>query len=199
VTTERISHRWAATPSWSGRASDLRRAQVRSRGPQPVPDAPTGPVDSERRVVGAPAFDGQVGELWDTLVNVLGTLPSRASAVICTADGFPVVSFGYDRHDLVPAARLTVQKFAEPRPEPAAYGPRHAAATDHLGSCVETLELTCGLTQAVIASIPVEHERYLLSITADSVSMSVLEAWTRETADQFRTLLLASQDAGVRV
>lgn len=188
MTTQPISHRWAATPSWSGRASDFRRAQVRSRGPQPVPSAPTGPVDSERRVVGAPAFDSQVEEMWQTLVDVLDTLPSRSSAMICTADGFPVASFGYNRHDLVPAARLTVQKFAEPRPERAAYGPRHASA-DHPESRVETLELTCGLTQTVIASIPVEHEPYLLSITADSVSMAVLEAWTRESADQFRQLL----------
>ncbi|RYB91071.1 hypothetical protein EUA93_19275 [Nocardioides oleivorans] len=190
MTTERISHRWAATPSWSGRASDFRRAQVRSRGPQPVPAAPTGPVESARRVAGAPAFDGQVAEQWESLVDVLDALPSRSSAMICTADGFPVVSFGYDRHDLVPAARLTVQKFAEPRPEPAAYGPRHAAVAGRIGTSVETLELTCGLTQTVIASIPVDHEHYLLSITADAVSMAVLEAWTRETADQFRVLLL---------
>ncbi|SEC80165.1 hypothetical protein SAMN04489844_3017 [Nocardioides exalbidus] len=195
MTTERISHRWAATPSWSGRASDFRRAQVRSRGPQAVPTSPTGPVESERRVVGAPAFDGQVGELWQTLVGVLGTLPSRSSAMICTADGFPVVSHGYDRHDLVPAARLTVQKFAEPRPEHAAYDPRHAAFAAHPDSSVDTVELTCGLTQTVIASIPVEREHYLLSITADSVSMSVLEAWTRETADQFRVLLLPAPAA----
>lgn len=162
-----------------------------------MPSAPTGPVDSERSISGAPTFDGQVGELWQTLVGVLGTLPSRSSAMICTADGFPVVSYGYDRHDLVPAARLTVQKFAEPRPVPAAYGPRHAVPGDGAEACVETIELTCGLTQTVIASIPVTREQYLLSITADSVSMAVLEAWTRETADQFRVLLHPAAAVGV--
>ena len=155
-----------------------------ARSPEPVATEPTGPVASAGRADAAPNaatsnVDGPVEELWQTLVEVLGTLESPASALLCTADGFPVVGYGYCRADLVPAARLTGKMFVS-----RSQGPLGGST-----AAVRTVELTSGLTQTVIASIPTPQGHHLLSITADGVSMPVLQAWTHQTADELRGLL----------
>ncbi|MBD3916073.1 hypothetical protein [Nocardioides hwasunensis] len=167
MTTERIPHpgRWATQPAWPGRASRLRRQQV---------------------MAGTHGGGTPVQELWASLTEVLSTLDSPASAMLCTLDGFPVASHGYVRADLVHVARLTGRMFLERRQDVNAASPRHAGAE----SGVETVEHTTGPTQSVIASISAGQDRYLLSVAADDVSMPVLEAWTREAADQLRTVLL---------
>lgn len=182
MTTARIanpSRRPAA--SWSGRASDFRRAQVRARGPEPVAEGPTGPVDVSGRTTPRPhAVLGTVREVWQSLVTVLDELDAPSSALLCTADGFPIVGYGYCRADLVPAARLTGKMFVshgrEPGPDPRA---------------VETVALTSGPTQTVIASIPAGQTQHLLSVTADGVSMPILQAWTTYAAVELRELLTA--------
>lgn len=169
------------TSSWAGRASDFRRAQVKARGPEVVTHGPTGPVASEGRAAGGTSSVlGTVDELWQSLVEVLETLDSRSSALLCTADGFPVVGYGYCRADLVPAARVTGRMFVA--------GGHDPAADSH---AVETVALTSGATQTVIASIPTGPSPHLLSITADGVSMPVLQAWTHQAAVELGELLAA--------
>lgn len=167
------------TSSWAGRASDFRRAQVKARGPEPLTHGPTGPVASTGgRTSGATAVLGTVDELWQSLVEVLETLDSQCSALLCTSDGFPVVGYGYCRADLVPAARLTGKMFVSGGHD-----------TDAGAQTVETVALTSGATQTVIASVPSGQSPHLLSITADGVSMPVLQAWTHQTAVELGELL----------
>lgn len=182
MTTARIaSPSRRSTSSWSGRASDFRREQVRARGPEPVSLGATGPVDSTSRATSGPtAVLGTVEELWQSLVAVLDTLDTQATALLCTSDGFPVVGYGYCRPDVVPAARLT-RKMFETR--------AHELSPD--AEVVETVALTSGPTQTVIAAIPGGPTQHLLSITADDVSMSVLQAWTHQAAVELRELLAA--------
>jgi hypothetical protein len=167
VTTERLSipaTRMAA--AWTGRASQHRREQVQAHDDDHRP-APThrGPLDS----------DGPVESLWRNLTEVLDALPSPAQALLCTADGAAVVSYGYHRADLSSAAHLTGKMFAARRLE---------ATPSTSGSGTLTVQLTSGLAHTVIAAFPTARGRHLLSISADGVSLPVLEAWTRHTADR---------------
>jgi len=55
---------------------------------------------------------------------------------------------------------------------------------------VDTAELTLGLRHTVIASVPSPaSERHLLTVTAQGVSVQVLEAWTRQLADDIHQAL----------
>jgi hypothetical protein len=147
----------------------------------PVVDGATGPVDSAGRLHGGTgAALATVDEVWQSLVAVLDELDAPSSALLCTADGFPIVGHGYCRADLVPAARLTGKMFA-------AHGP----VTGHDPQAVESVALTSGPTQTVIASIPSAQGHHLLSITADGVSMPILQAWTTYAAVELRELLAA--------
>ena len=52
------------------------------------------------------------------------------------------------------------------------------------------MELTLGLRHTVIASVPSpEKERHLLTVTAQGMSVQVLEAWTRRLAGDIHQAL----------
>lgn len=162
MTTERIAtqHRWSAS-AWAGRASHHRREQVR-RVPEPTANGLSAAVD----------------ELWDTLVGVLRTLDFPSSALLCTADGVPVMGYGLSQPELAAASVSTGRNYA-------AHGVRRPRT-------VETLELESGTNQTVIASVPAAgHSHVLLAVRTAGVSMPVLQAWTRQTADELRELLAA--------
>ena len=64
---------------------------------------------------------------------------------------------------------------------------------------VDTAELTLGLRHTVIASVPLPaSERHLLTVTAQGVSVQVLEAWTRRLADDIHQACpsVMSRDVG---
>ena len=140
--------------SWAGRASQHRRRQVRAGGPE---------------------SDARVHHLWASLVEVLRSIDSPSSALLCTADGTPVVAYGLPRAVLKTASRQAGTVFAA-----------QTTAADG----VETLELTSGLQHTVIASVPSPaQEDHLLSVTAEGVSLPLLEAWTRKAAEDLSELL----------
>ena len=145
--------------SWVGRSSQRRRQQV-SR-----------------------ASDGdRVQPLWESLVDVLQAIDTPSSALLCTADGFPLAAYGLPRTDLAQVSSETGTAFAA-RAEPTA-----PAGTEGV---VETVELSA-LRHTVIASVPGSADAdHLLAITAEGVSLPLLQAWTRQTAEDLREVLSA--------
>jgi hypothetical protein len=177
VTTERLTipaTRLAA--AWTGRASQHRREQVQAREDHPLAAPPSGPS----------AADGPVEALWRNLTEVLDALETPAQAMLCTTDGVAIVSYGYHRADLSSAAHLAGKMFSARRLE---------AVPATSGSGTLTVQLTSGLAHTVIAAFPTARGRHLLSISADGVSLPVLEAWTRHTADRLSVTLGGQQDA----
>lgn len=128
-----------------------------------------------------------VHHLWDSLVEVLRSIDTPSSALLCTATGAPVAAYGLPRTDLPLAARRTGRMFA---------GRTHEAGASRHGGpdAVETLELTTGLRHTVIASVPAPAQGdHLLCISAEGVSLPLLQAWTRRAAEDLREAL-AGQD-----
>lgn len=150
--------------AWPGRASQLRRQQVRA---------------------GEPGTVARVQPLWESLVDVLRGIGSPASALLCTADGAPVAAYGLPRTDLPRTSRRTGRVFAA-RSQPSDVG-------QHAGSdSIEILELTSGQRHTVIASVPgASQGDHLLSVTAEGVSLPLLQAWTRCAAEDLCEVLAA--------
>lgn len=158
--SSRRSTRRAA--SWAGRASQHRRQQVSSGGPAPV---------------------AMVHTLWESLVDVLRTIDSPSTALLCTADGAPVAAYGLPRTAVQGASLETGTAFAS-RTRPTEIGPGLPLAH------IETVEFTEGGRHTVIASVPgPANGDHLLSVTAEGVSLLVLQAWTRQAAEDLRALL----------
>lgn len=154
------SHR--RTASWAGRASQLRREQVRGR----TTDTAAG-----------------VHHLWESLVEVLRSIDAPSSALLCTADGAPVAAYGLNRQDLPLASRRTGKMFA-------ARTHRLGAGTGTGPDAVETVELTSGLRHTVIASVPAHLQGdHLLCVSAEGVSAPLLQAWTRRAAEDLCEVL----------
>lgn len=162
--------------SWSGRASQHRRDQVRG----------TCPTESGT----------EVHLLWQSLVEVLSSIDKPSSALLCTAKGAPVAAFGLPRTDLPLASRRTGRMFAT-------RSHRHDAAAGARPGAVETLQLTSGLRHTVIASVPAgAMGDHLLCVTAEGVSLPLLQAWTRRAAEELGEALadqgsLSSSSAAV--
>ncbi|GAA5117912.1 hypothetical protein GCM10023339_29600 [Alloalcanivorax gelatiniphagus] len=183
------------------RASDHRRAQVRSRGPEAVLDGPTGPVASTRSTEPTqeptveqpveqpvePAVDpvrARVEQAWTLVVQVLGhEVGTLSSALLCTTDGQALATHGLADPDVPDVARVTSTVFASARELTAA---RHGAQE----GVVETVQLSSGGSHTVVASVPVAgHDPLVLSVTADSDSFGVMLVQTRQAADGLRELL----------
>ena len=131
----------------------------------------------EKLVEQAPAPGSPVGPLWASLVDVLGAIDGPSSALLATADGDAVAVHGLARGDVARVARQSRAAFAARTGGP---HPDHA---------VDTVELTVGLCHTVIASVPSAHGRHLLTVTAQGVSVQVLEAWTRRLGDDIHLAL----------
>jgi hypothetical protein len=145
--------------SWSARASRRRREQLLGR---------------------APAADSPVQHLWASLVDVLGAIDGPSTALLATAGGDPVAVHGLAGSDVARVARQDRAVFGARVPAPLPDGP----------TPVETVELTLGLRHTVIASVPAKAgDGHLLSVTAQGVSIQVLEAWTRRLAEDIRAAL----------
>ncbi|MCY4725760.1 hypothetical protein NYO98_05665 [Nocardioides sp. STR2] len=129
-----------------------------------------------------PGPDSPIGCLWASLVDVLGAIDGPSSALLATADGDAVAVHGLAQGDVARVARQSRAAFAARAPG----GPDPEQAVD-------TVELTLGLRHTVIASVPApEHGRHLLTVTAQGVSVQVLEAWTRRLADDIHLALSAT-------
>jgi len=119
----------------------------------------------------SPGPDSPVGRLWASLVEVLGA-----------ADGHAVAVHGLARADVARVARQSRAAFAARTPG----GPDPDRVVD-------TVELTLGLRHTVIASVPSPaHGRHFLTVTAQGVSVQVLEAWTRRLADDIHHAMPAT-------
>jgi hypothetical protein len=133
-------------------------------------------------VAQAPGPDSPVGRLWASLVEVLASIDGPSSALLATADGDPVAVHGLARADVSRVARQSRAAFSTRTPG----GPDADRAVD-------TVELTLGLRHTVVASVPSPGtERHLLTVTAQGVSVQVLEAWTRRLADDIHEALAAT-------
>ncbi|NPC43085.1 hypothetical protein [Nocardioides sp. zg-1230] len=164
MTADPVSpHPLARGGSWAGRASRRGRAELLEQSPG----------------AGTP-----VCHLWTSLVDVLAALDGPSSALLATVDGDAVAVHGLAKDDVARIARQSRAAFAARTPG----GPDPDEAVD-------TVELTVGLRHTVIASVPAPtptDERHLLTVTAQGVSVQVLEAWTRRLADDMHEALAAS-------
>ncbi len=164
MTADPVSpHSLARGGSWAGRASRRGRGKLLEQSPRP----------------GTP-----VCHLWTSLVDVLGALDGPSSALLATADGDAVAVHGLAEDDVARIARQSRAAFAA----------RTSGGPDP-DEAVDTVELTVGLRHTVIASVPAPtptDERHLLTVTAQGVSVQVLEAWTRRLADDMHEALAAS-------
>lgn len=150
--------------SWVGRASHHRRHQVRSRRPQSL---------------------GGVQALWESLVEVLRAIDGPSSALLCTADGAPVATYGLPKTEVPRVSFETGSVFAARTPP--------LDLQDSSPGEVETVELSADQRHTVIAWVPGPPQgHHLLSVTAEGVSLPVLHAWTRQAAEDLGELL-ASQ------
>jgi hypothetical protein len=134
----------------------------------------------EKLVEQSPGSGSPVAPLWASLVDVLGAIDGPSSALLATADGEAVAVHGLVRGDIARVARQSRAAFAT-RP---AGGPDPELAVD-------TVELTVGMCHTVIASVPSTRERHLLTVSAQGVSVQVLEAWTRQLAGDIHRALSA--------
>lgn len=125
-----------------------------------------------------PAADSPVHHLWASLVDVLGAIDGPCTALLATAGGDPVAVHGLAGSDVARVARQ----------DRAVFGARIPAALPDGPAPVETVEVTLGLRHTVIASVPAGGG-HLLSVTAQGVSIQVLEAWTRRLAEDIRAAL----------
>ena len=138
-----------------------------------------------RQQVSLEAEGARVQPLWESLVDVLRAMESPSSALLCTADGFPVAAYGLPRTDLPKVSLETGSTFA------ARAVPTDAGADTARGA-VETVELTAGQRHTVIASVPGSAlADHLLAVTAEGVSLPLLQAWTRRAAEDLCEVLAA--------
>lgn len=165
MTTELISPpAFRPRAVWAGRVSQHRRTQVGAR---------------------APESGARLREQWESLAEVLRGIESPTSALLCTAGGSPVAAYGLPGTDLPRAARRTRHEFAARTPTADADGGEGSTP-----GAIETLELTSGHCHTVIASVPGSaHGDHLLAVTAEGVSLRLLQAWTRLAAEDLRELL----------
>jgi hypothetical protein len=129
----------------------------------------------------SPGSGSPVGPLWASLVDVLGALDGPSSALLATAGGDAVAVHGLARGDVSRVARQSRAAFAartDDGPDP-----------DRAVETVETVELTVGMCHTVVASVPSAREPHLLTVSAQGVSVQVLEAWTRRLADDIHLAL----------
>lgn len=148
-------------PAWAGRASQHRRRQVAGGGPE----------------------HDAINALWESLVEVLRAIDSPSSALLCTADGVLVAAHGHARTDLPKVAAEVGTAFATRVPP---------TAEERVPGEVETVELTSGQRHTVVASVPGPPDAvYLLAVSAEGVSLPVLNAWTRHAAQDLREVLLS--------
>ncbi|NYE37755.1 hypothetical protein F4692_002888 [Nocardioides cavernae] len=156
MTAELISsHRLSS--GWAGRASQHRRHQVRSR------------------TSGADGVDA----MWSSVVDVLAALPGRAGAVLCTADGSSVATYGLTRGEQVRLPQEAVQLIMTHR------------VAERSATGVVTAEVVAGPRCTVVARIPsAARGDHLLLVTATDVSAPLLNAWTSQAAEDLRRLLL---------
>jgi hypothetical protein len=130
----------------------------------------------------SPGPDSPVGGLWSSLVEVLGAIDGPSSALLATTNGDALGIHGLARADVARVARQSRAAFTARTP--GGPDPDHAVAT---------VELTLGLLHTVIASVPLpQGGRHLLTVTAQGVSVQVLEAWTRRLADDIHQALSAT-------
>jgi hypothetical protein len=135
----------------------------------------------EKLVEQSPGPGSPVAPLWASLVDVLGSIDGPSAALLATVDGDAVAVHGLTKDDIARVARQSRAAFAAR----AAGGPDPEHAVD----TVETVELTVGMCHTVIASVPSPDERHLLTVSAQGVSVQVLEAWTRRLADDIHLAL----------
>jgi hypothetical protein len=110
---------------------------------------------------------------------VLEAIDGPSSALLATADDDALAVHGLTRADVARVARQSRVAFAVRTPG----GPDPDRSVD-------TVELTLGLRHTVVASVPLPtSERHLLTVTAQGVSVQVLEAWTRRLADDIHQAL----------
>ena len=132
----------------------------------------------EKLVDQAPGSGSPVGPLWASLVDVLGAIDGPSSALLATADGDAVAVHGLTQGDVARVARQSRAAFAA-----------RAAGGPDPDRAVDTVELTVGMRHTVIASVPSAPGRHLLTVSAQGVSVQVLEAWTRRLADDIHLAL----------
>lgn len=158
MTAELISSPGRRITGWTGRASHHRRHQVRSR---------------------ASGASAGVNEMWATVVEVLEALPGHAGAVLCTAEGLSVASFGLTRGEQLRLPQEAVQLIMT-----------HGVAHTDSPSGVVTAEVVAGARCTVVARVPsAAHGDHLLLVTAIDVSAPLLNAWTSQAAEDLRHLL----------
>jgi hypothetical protein len=113
---------------------------------------------------------------------VLGAIDGPSSTLLATATGDTVAAHGLGREDVARVARQSRAAFAARTP--GGPDPEHE---------VDTVELTLGLRHTVIASVPAPgRERHLLTVTAQGASVQVLEAWTRQLAEDIHRAMSAT-------
>jgi len=124
-----------------------------------------------------------VQELWESLVEVLHANNHPTSALLCTTAGETVAAYGLSETDLTLTSQRTGRVFAA---RSHSSGIQQASAED----VIEILEITTGQQHTVIASVPGSPQGdHLLSVTAEGVSLPLLQAWTRCAAEDLSELL----------
>lgn len=125
----------------------------------------------------------RVQQLWESLVEVLHANEHPTSALLCTTAGETVAAYGLSETDLPLTSRRTGRVFA-------ARSQSSGAQQVPAGDAIEILELTTGQKHTVIASVPgCPKGDHLLSVTAEGVSLPLLQAWTRCAAEDLGELL----------
>jgi hypothetical protein len=165
MTAELVARPTRRAAGWAGRASQLRRNQVRSV---------------------APGSAGQVTELWSSVIEVLQAVGGPSTAVLCTAEGASVATYGLSRSEQLRAPAEARHLFDSHRQAAADLPAEDAAA-------VVTAEVTSGGRCAVVAKVPSPaHGDHLLLVSAEAVSPPLLHAWTLRAAEDLREILSAA-------
>lgn len=161
MTAELISSPTRRSYGWAGRASQHRRLQVRSR---------------------ASGADAGLNEVWSSVVEVLKALPGHAGAVLCTAEGASVATYGLTRAEQLRLPQEAVQLIMT-----------HPVTETASAAGVVTAEIVTGPRCTVVARVPsAAHGDHLLLVTAIDVSAPLLNAWTSRAAADLRDLLLSA-------
>lgn|SRR6476469_3093721 len=176
----------ASGGSWAGRASSLRREQVKARGPVAAPQGPTGPVDARLGRRTAPQEDAvptrALEDIWAPVVSRLSReLEGLVSVVLCTTTGTPLAAHGLTEDDVPVMAQLTGSVFAA----------GHALmAARHESDDIETIKLASGRTRTIITTVREPGDGVgLLSVTAQDASVGVMLVQTREASDMLESIL----------
>ena len=179
----------ASGGSWAGRASNLRREQVKARGPVTAPVGPTGPVDAHqgRRIAQqedrVPAVT--LEDIWVPVVDRLTReLEGLVSVVLCSTSGTALASHGLPDTEVDGVARLTGQVFA---------AGRSLMAAGQQADGVETIKLDSGQTRTIITTVREPGDGVgLLSVTAQGASVGVMLVQTREASEMLQDILASA-------